>query len=200
MLLNDDQIHFHLTKGYLQIDPLPLGDCFQPASVDLTLGTHCIRYVKHAGLNIIDTRDPQTVQRACERFEINSESGLILDPGDFILGETQERITLKRGLGARVEGKSTLGRIGILVHVTAGFVDPGFSGRITLEFKNVGSLAVRLWPGQKIAQIAFEKIAEPLRLYGDEGVDSRYQNSEGVTEARVEGLTRARKPLPFERE
>lgn len=191
-MLNDDQIRKYLDQGALRIDPVPADDCFQPASVDLTLGTHCIRYVKHAGLNIIDTCDPTTVQRACERFEITKKDGLILDPGDFILGETVERISVPRGMVARVEGKSTLGRIGILVHITAGFVDPGFSGRITLELKNVGTLAVRLWPGQKISQIAFEKLDEPLRGYGDDGIDSRYQNSNGVTEADVGGLVRLR--------
>lgn len=195
MILNDTEIKewMNRTPGIV-IYPMPEDDCFQPASVDLTLGKTFIRYVKHTGLNIIDIRDPSTVTKAKEEFEVGDDDGIILDPGDFVLGVTRERIRVPGRLVARVEGKSTLARLGILVHVTAGFIDPGFDGYITLELKNVGSLAVRLWPCQKIAQIAFEMlVGEPKRLYGSEGLDSKYQDSAGVVEAQVAGLLKRRR-------
>ncbi len=195
MILNDTGIRFWMGQpAGIEIDPVPEDDCFQPASVDLTLGSHFIRYVKHAGLNIIDIREPSTVTKAKEEFDVSEDDGVILDPGDFILGVTRERLTVPSTMVARVEGKSTLGRLGILVHATAGFIDPGFRGRITLELKNVGSLAVRLWPGQKISQVAFEMMAEAShRAYGAAGLESRYQHSNDVMEAQVAGLMRKRR-------
>lgn len=181
----------------LEIDPFDL-DSVQPASVDLTLADDFAR-IQHGqfAAPIIDTAESvvyspfkaqtQTTRWTQElpdrkyiRKEI-TEPHVVLRAGEFILGTTVEKVRIPNHLVARVEGKSSLGRIGLAVHITAGYVDPGFEGQITLEIKNNAHVAIVLYPGMKICQLAFEQLATPVA----EGYSGRYQNQEGATGSKV---------------
>ena len=177
-MLNDRQIREWMQRG-LVIDPVPEDNCFQPASVDLHL-YHTVRRYPMWTACYVDLRDPidHTVETPLPK------DGYTVPSGAFLLASTVERIELPPCLVARVEGKSSLGRAGLMVHVTAGFVDPGFKGHITLEIKNVNVLPVVIYPDMKITQLAFEEIAQPDRCYGDPGLGSKYQNSHGTVGVR----------------
>lgn len=177
-MLADWQITERLTKGDLDISPFD-PERVQPASVDLLLDQH-VRDMP--GWQEIDVAHvPQGHTRLAEI----SESGWLLRPGDFLLGCTLERVTLPPDLAARVEGKSSLGRLGLTVHVTAGFIDPGFSGQITLEIANLSGKPIRLRRMMPIAQLCLIPMAAvPERPYGSAG--NHYQNQFGPTESRYE--------------
>ena len=121
-----------------------------------------------------------------ERVSVEEGKPFILHPGEFVLGTTLERLTLPDDIVARIEGKSSLGRLGLLIHATAGFVDPGWSnGQITLELSNVAPLPIRLWPGMKIAQLSFMRMDAPAeRPYGHPELGSKYQGQKGPTPSR----------------
>jgi dCTP deaminase len=178
-MLNDSQIRWFVAKGGLVITPLPADNCFQPASVDLTLGSS-IRLYPQGTMKWTDLRKP--IDHSEER-KIPAD-GFMIQPGGFLLASTVERIELPNQLVARVEGKSSLGRAGLMVHVTAGFVDPGFKGHITLELKNLNVIPVVIYTGMKITQLAFEEIPTPARCYGHPDLGSKYQNSEGTVGVR----------------
>lgn len=177
MILSDRSIKKAIDMGSLKITPL-VTENIQPASVDLTLMDEFYLFNK---TGLFDPKRP-----GAHTEPLLAEDSLLMDPGDFILGSTLEAIELPAWIAAQVGGKSSLARIGIAIHVTAGFIDPGFCGRITLEIKNMGMLPVRLYPGMKIAQIVFEQLTTPCdRPYGSEGLGSHYQNQDCVTPSKI---------------
>lgn len=177
MILSDGSIRRYLEAGTLAIEPRPTEAQLQPASVDVTLGHS---FIKPRPGRAVDPENPPAPED-CERIHRTEAFGLY--PGEFILGSTVQRFRIPDDLVARVEGLSTLGRLGLLVHATAGFVDPGFEGDITLEICNIGPRAVWLRPGMRIAQIAFTITDSPVeRPYGSVG--NKYQGQCGATAAR----------------
>ncbi len=176
MILSDRTVRKLLAEGRLVLEPLE-DDQIQPASVDVRLGRG-IRVFRNHTAEYIDPYEAHT--DLTELVEIAEGSPFVLHPGEFVLGSTIERIGLPDDVVARVDGKSSLGRLGILIHATAGFIDAGFNGQITLELSNVATLPIRLWPGMKIGQISFMRIDEPVeRPYGHPDLGSKYQGQSG---------------------
>jgi dCTP deaminase len=182
-MLSDASIIQSLRKQEMSIFPWN-ADNLQPASYDVTLDTQFL--LPSIGAGILDLAK----LRVDHMTPYDSKGvGVILRPGEFILGCTREVITLGNMHVARIEGKSSLGRLGLLVHVTAGFIDPGFSGQVTLEIVNAAPWTIILYPGQKIAQIAFDRLdMPPEKVYGQAG--NHYQNQRGPVESRFK-LTRS---------
>jgi dCTP deaminase len=162
----------------LVIVPPPSDEAFQPASIDLRLGNEFIHWTGTG-------RPPPGISTDGPEKHQVTKNYTILNPDQFILATTLEYVEIPEWLAAQVDGKSTLGRQGVMVHVTAGFIDPGFKGMITLEIKNVGYSRVALKFGMPICQLILHKLSSPaLRPYGSEGLGSRYQHQQGVTDAR----------------
>lgn len=161
-------------------------DQLQPCSYDVTLDDWIIRYtVDDTGIDrYISAANRELVGIHYLRRQIGT--GYLLDPGEFILGSTREAVSLPNGIGARFEGKSSLGRLGLATHVTAGFIDPGFRGTITLEIKNENTFPIMLETGMRIGQLAFFTLdRDSERPYGSKDLGSHYQNQHTVTEARA---------------
>jgi len=175
-MLADHQIKFEIeNSGDIYLTPYDPA-LVQPASIDLRLGSEFICYRRTS-----EPVDPEVPEKL-EKFTVSEK--LILYPGDFVLGTTVEWIGVGSGIGAQVNGKSTLGRLGLIIHSTAGFVDPGFKGNITLEMTNINCRPILLRPGMKIAQIAFFKMDAKAKVpYGHEALGSHYHNQAGVTPA-----------------
>lgn len=181
MILSDRTIRDELATGRIVIDPLDPED-IQPSSVDLRLDRYFRVFRNHTS-RVIDVREDQ--QGLTELVEIGREDAFILHPGEFVLGSTAERVTLPDDLVARLEGKSSLGRLGLLIHSTAGFVDAGWDGHLTLELSNVATLPITLYPGMKIGQISFLRMTTPAdQPYGTANVQSKYQGQRGPTPSR----------------
>lgn len=180
-MLSDRDIMRAIATGRVRLDPWD-ATMVQPASVDLRLD----RYFR-----VFDNYRYQSIDPALEQadlthlVEVAVGEPFMLHPGAFVLGSTHEVITLGDSIAARVEGKSSLGRLGLLTHATAGFVDPGFSGHITLELFNVSTLPLTLWPGMKIGQLCFFDLSSPvLHPYGSAQAGSHYQDQRGPTPSR----------------
>ncbi len=181
MILSDISIRAALDDGRIAIDPLG-EDAVQPSSVDLRVDAEFRVFNNHL-YPYIDVRDPQP--DLTEPVTATDDQPFILHPGEFVLGSTLEKVSLPRDLVARIEGKSSLGRLGLLVHATAGFVDAGFSGWLTLELSNVANLPIAIYPGMKIGQLAFFTLDQPAeRAYGDAELGSKYQGQRGPTASR----------------
>lgn len=181
MILSDRTIREQLAAGRIVIEPLALSD-IQPSSVDLRLDRY-FRVFRNHTMRVIDVRQDQ--EELTELVEIGDEDAFILHPGEFVLGSTVERVTLPDDLVARLEGKSSLGRLGLLIHSTAGFVDAGWDGYLTLELSNVANLPITLYPGMKIGQISFLLMTTPAdEPYGSAAVGSKYQGQRGPTPSR----------------
>ena len=181
MVLSDHSIRHQIAQGRIVVDPIDLDDV-QPASIDLHLDSHFLVF-SNSRQPYIDVR--HALDDLTEPVEIDAETPFMLHPGEFVLGSTLEHIELPDDLVARLEGKSSLGRIGLLIHSTAGFVDPGWSGRLTLELSNVARLPIALYYGMKIGQISFLKLSTPAdRLYGSPELGSKYQGQTGPTASR----------------
>ncbi len=181
MVLSDRSIRRELDEGRIVVRPIDLED-IQPASIDLHLDNRFLVF-SNSQRPYIDVRESQT--ELTQEVEIAGDGQFILHPGEFVLGSTREHIELPDDLVARLEGKSSLGRIGLLIHSTAGFVDPGWRGRLTLELSNVARLPIALYQGMKIGQISFLRLTEPAeRLYGSPELGSRYQGQSGPTASR----------------
>lgn len=179
MVLSDGSIRERLAAGSIVIDPLDPGDV-QPASVDLRLGGEMLVFSNYRRPHM-DVRGD--LGDLTERVPVAGDAPFILHPGEFVLGVTREWIELPGDLVARLEGKSSLGRLGLVIHSTAGFVDPGWKGRLTLELSNLARLPVTLYRGMKIGQISFLRLDRPAeRLYGDAALGSKYQG-QGAPEA-----------------
>jgi dCTP deaminase len=181
MLLSDRDIKAELTSGRVGLDPLELG-MIQPSSIDVRLDRYFRLFDNHK-YPFIDPREDQP--ELTRLVEVKEGDPFILHPGEFVLGSTYELVTLPDDIAARLEGKSSLGRLGLLTHSTAGFVDPGFSGHVTLELSNVATLPIKLWPGMKIGQLCFIRLTSAAeRPYGSAEYSSRYQGQRGPTASR----------------
>jgi dCTP deaminase len=181
MILSDRSIREELAAGRIVIDPLDEA-AIQPSSVDLHVDRYFRVFRSHTA-RVIDVKKNQ--ESLTELVEIGDDESLILHPGEFVLGSTLERVALADDLVGRLEGKSGLGRLGLLIHSTAGFVDPGFDGYLTLELSNVASLPITVYPGMKIGQVSFLRMTSPAeRPYGSASLGSKYQNQRGPTPSR----------------
>jgi dCTP deaminase len=181
VILSDRSIREHLADGRIEIDPLD-ESCIQPSSVDLHLDGLFRVFLNHT-MAVIDVK--QDLASLTELIEVGDDQPFILHPGEFALGSTSERIKLPTDLVARLEGKSSLGRLGLLIHSTAGFVDAGWDGHLTLELSNVANLPITLYPDMKIGQISFLQMSTPADVpYGSTEVGSKYQGQRGPTPSR----------------
>jgi dCTP deaminase len=182
MILSDRTIREELAAGRIVIDPLD-ESLIQPSSVDVRLDRFFRVFLNHT-MGVIDVKE--NLEELTQLVEITeAESAFILHPGEFVLGATAERVALPNDLVARIEGKSSLGRLGLLIHSTAGFVDSGFNGHITLELSNVANLPITLYPGMKIGQISFHRMTTPADVpYGSDALGSKYQGQRGPTPSR----------------
>jgi len=181
MVLSDRTIREQLLAGRIRIEPLETDD-IQPSSVDIHLGSR-FQVFRNSRYPFID---PQMEQSGLmEMVESSAEEPFVLHPGEFVLGATVERVALPDDIVARLEGKSSLGRLGLLIHSTAGYVDPGWEGTITLELSNVANLPIVLTPGMPIGQISFMTMTTPVdRPYGSPELRSRYQGQTDPTPSR----------------
>ncbi len=178
MILSDRDIRAAIEAGRIVIDPF-VPEAVQPSSVDLHLDRR-FRVFRNSRYPYIDVREPQP--DLTELVEIEGDQPFILHPGEFVLGSTLERVALPDDLVARLEGKSSLGRLGLLIHSTAGYVDPGWDGNLTLELSNVANLPITLYYGMKIGQISFQRMSSPVEIaYGDERIGSRYRGQRDPT-------------------
>lgn len=182
MILSDLGIKYRIGKGSIVIDPIDDWDVqIQPASVDLRLSNIILAFKR--GSDAIDPMKKETIDSITEKQEI--ENYTVLQPGEFILGSTIEKVTLPPDIAGKVEGRSSIGRLGISVHTTAGFIDPGFSGNITLEISNSGMYPVIITPGIRICQIVFYAMSSPAdRPYGA-GRGSKYIDQDGPVGSRI---------------
>jgi dCTP deaminase len=181
VLLSDGDIRQELESGRVGLDPLDLS-MVQPSSVDVRLDRFFRLFDNHKYQHIDPSLDQPDLTRL---VEVDASESFVLHPGEFVLGATFEVVTLPDDIAARLEGKSSLGRLGLLNHSTAGFIDPGFSGHVTLELSNVATLPITLWPGMKIGQLCFFRLSSPAEHpYGSEKYGSRYQGQRGPTASR----------------
>lgn len=181
MLLSDRDIKAELASGRIGLSPSD-SEMVQPSSVDVRLDRYFRLFDNHKYAVINPAEDQPELTRL---IEVDPEEGFILHPGEFVLGSTYEKVSLPDDIAARLEGKSSLGRLGLLTHSTAGFIDPGFEGHVTLELSNVATLPIRLWPGMKIGQLCFFKLSSPAeRPYGAGATYSRYLGQRGPTASR----------------
>ncbi|GAA4995848.1 dCTP deaminase [Pseudonocardia tropica] len=182
MLLSDGDLRKDIESGRLVLDPWDV-EMLQPSSVDVRLDRY-FRVFQNSRYTHIDPAQQQ--DELTTPVETPDGESFVLHPGEFVLGSTFERVGLPDDLAGRLEGKSSLGRLGLLTHSTAGFIDPGFTGHITLELSNVANLPITLWPGMKIGQLCLFRLSSPAeRPYGTEGVGSRYQGQRGPTPSRA---------------
>ena len=181
MLLSDRDILAELDAGRIGITPWD-AEMLQPSSIDIRLDRFFRVFENHRYPHIDPAADQSELTR---EVEPEGDEPFILHPGEFVLGSTYEVVSLPADIAARVEGKSSLGRLGLLTHATAGFVDPGFSGHVTLELANVATLPIKLYPGMKIGQFCFFRLSSPsAHPYGSEKYGSRYQGQRGPTPSR----------------
>ncbi|MBB4906589.1 dCTP deaminase [Actinophytocola algeriensis] len=182
MLLSDGDLRKELASGRLGLDPLDEA-MIQPSSVDVRLDRF-FRVFNNTKYTHIDPRQQQ--DDLTTLVETGDDEPFVLHPGEFVLGSTFESVNLPDDLAGRLEGKSSLGRLGLLTHSTAGFIDPGFTGHITLELSNVANLPITLWPGMKIGQLCLFRLTSPAENpYGSTAAGSRYQGQRGPTPSRA---------------
>jgi dCTP deaminase len=181
VVLSDRTISRLLDEGRIVIDPYD-ESLLQPSSVDVRVDRF-FRVFHNARYPFIDVKEPQ--EELTELVEIDDDRPFILHPGEFVLGSTLERIVLPDDLVARLEGKSSLGRLGLLIHSTAGFIDPGWDGHVTLELSNVANLPITIYHAMKIGQLSFVQLTEPAeKPYGSGELGSKYQGQMGPTPSR----------------
>jgi dCTP deaminase len=179
-MLSDKEIKKEIEQGTIGFDPYD-PENIQPASIDMTLD----RYFRWYPSNEIDVLDLKSPARRTISYTVSENDSFTIKPNGLVLASTIERIRLPVWLGARAEGKSSLGRVGLFIHVTAGFIDPGWDGNITLELFNANHLPIRIYPGMKICQMSFHPLSgRCAHPYGSKGLNSKYQNAEpGPTES-----------------
>jgi len=181
MILSDRSIREAVELGRIVIDPFDVS-CVQPSSIDLRLDRY-FRVFRNHTTRVIDVKRSQV--ELTELVEIDDGDCFILHPGEFVLGSTFERVGVPDDLVARIDGKSSLGRLGLVIHSTAGFVDSGFSGHITLELSNMATLPITLYPNMKVGQISFLQMTTPAEYpYGSASLGSKYQGQRGPTPSR----------------
>ena len=182
MVLSDRTIKEEIAAGHIVIEPFD-PECIQPSSVDLHLDRE-FRLFRNTRYPYIDVRE--SLDDLTEAVHIEGDEPFILHPGEFALGSTLECVTLPHDIVARLEGKSSLGRLGLLIHSTAGYVDPGWKGHLTLELSNVANLPVTLYHRMKIGQLSFLRLSTPAdNVYGAEGLGSKYQGQTAPTASRI---------------
>ena len=181
MVLSDRSIRRLVEQGRIGIEPYE-PELMQPSSLDVRVDRF-FRVFRNSRYPFIDVKTQQ--EDLTELVEVDDGEAFILHPGEFVLGSTLERVTLPDDLVARLEGKSSLGRLGLLIHSTAGFIDPGWDGHVTLELSNVANLPITIYPEMKIGQLSFMQLTEAAeRPYGSEGIGSKYQGQRGPTPSR----------------
>lgn len=192
MLLSDRDIRAELDAGRVALDPYD-AQMVQPASIDVRLDRWFRLFDNHR-YSVIDPSQAQ--EDLTHLVDVGPDEAFVLHPGEFVLGSTYERVTLPDDVAARLEGKSSLGRLGLLTHTTAGFIDPGFTGHVTLELSNTATMPILLWPGMKVGQLCFFRLSSPaLAPYGQGASGSRYQGQRGPTASRsYQGFHRIRVP------
>lgn len=181
MLMSDRDIRASIEAGQIGLEPLEMS-LLQPSSFDVRLDRFFRLFDNHKYAYIDPAEDQSDLTQL---IEVDPKEAFILHPGEFVLGSTYEFVTLPDNIAARLEGKSSLGRLGLLTHSTAGFVDPGFKGHVTLELANVSNLPIKLWPGMKVGQLCFFQLSSPSETpYGSEKYNNRYQGQRGPTASR----------------
>ena len=182
MIFSDRTIKEAITNGRITIDPYD-EVMVQPSSVDIRCGA-AFRVFENHRYALIDPKTPQSDLTI--GVTATESEPFILHPGEFVLGSTLETIGLSDDVVARIEGKSSLGRLGLLIHSTAGFIDPGFLGQVTLELSNVANLPIAIYPGMKIGQVSFYQMTTPAEFpYGSPELGSKYQNQTGPTPSQM---------------
>lgn len=182
MILSDHDLRTALKSGAVFIEPLDMKAQLQPASIDLRLG-HDFLLWQRAATHVIDVYDDVTVQQDTERLVLKDDGSepLIIAPGRLVLGCTLETVSIGPDLVGRVEGRSSLGRLGIIVHATAGYIDPGFKGKITLEIVNLNHLTIKLWPGMRISQLSVMQLTSTA----EKPYAGKYQHDDRPTLSRI---------------
>lgn len=182
MIFSDRTIKEAVSAGRIIVDPFDVA-MVQPSSIDLRC-SHDFRVFENHRYSVIDPKADQP--HLTKSVSASNDQPFILHPGEFVLGSTLEVIGLADDIVARLEGKSSLGRIGLLIHSTAGFIDPGFKGQVTLELSNVANLPIAIYPGMKIGQVSFYELSTAAEHpYGSAGAGSKYQGQTGPTPSRV---------------
>lgn len=185
MILSDQDILTRLKKGDIVITPAPdMETQLQPASIDLRLG-YDFQTFNYTRQSLIDPADPTTFAQLTTLTQLEDGERFLVHPGEFVLATSLERVEIPNDLLARLEGRSSIGRLGIVIHSTAGYVDPGFQGKITLEISNLGRIAVALYPRMRICQIAFEEMSSPVRSGYGERRGAKYQGQNIATASRL---------------
>ncbi len=180
-MLSDRTIRRLIDEARIEIDPFE-EELVQPSSVDVRVD-RLFRVFHNARYPYIDVKQP--MEGLTELVQVDGDDPFILHPGEFVLGSTLERIRLPDDLVARLEGKSSLGRLGLLIHSTAGFIDPGWNGHVTLELSNVANLPITIYYGMRIGQVSFVQLSEPAEIpYGADSLGSKYQGQAGPTPSR----------------
>ena len=181
MVLSDRTIRRLIEEERIEIEPYD-ASLVQPSSVDVRVD-RLFRVFRNSRYPYIDVKQAQ--EELTELVEVDGDQPFILHPGEFVLGSTLERIRLPDDLVGRLEGKSSLGRLGLLIHSTAGFIDPGWDGHVTLELSNVANLPITIYYGMKIGQLSFVQLTEPAETpYGASAIGSKYQGQRGPTPSR----------------
>lgn len=180
MILSDRDILKRIEKGEIVIEPFERKN-LQPSTVDLHLFDE-IRVFNSFKTGVIDLKEKVEASQVVKI----GEDGLVIHPGEFFLGSTEERIVLPNDIAAKLEGRSSLGRLGLIIHATAGYVDPGFSGWLTFEISNLSRLPIKIYAGMRIAQICFFQMSsEVLNPYGSKSLGSKYQGQKGPTASKI---------------
>jgi dCTP deaminase len=179
--MSDRDIRAAIESKRVVLEPFD-ADMVQPSSIDVRLDRYFRVFENHRYPHIDPAEDQPDLTRLVEPA---GQEPFVLHPGEFVLASTYEIVTLGNDISARLEGKSSLGRLGLLTHSTAGFIDAGFSGHLTLELSNVATLPIKLWPGMKIGQLCFFGLSSPAEEpYGSGRAGSRYQGQRGPTPSR----------------
>lgn len=184
MILSDRDIRAAIQAGRVRVDGFDAEPHIHASSMDFHLGD-VFKLYEHSKFAVLDPKNPETFAGNMRTITVPMNEPFIVQPGEFVLGVTKEVITLPDDLVARVEGRSSLGRLGIIVHSTAGFIDPGFSGTITLEISNLNRLPVALYPGMRVCQIAFEQMSSAAEMPYNKKLNSKYQGQMLPEESRL---------------
>ena len=185
MILSDRDLRTRLARGDIKIVPAPDPEIqIQPASIDLRLGSD-FQTFNSTQQALIDPADPASFEQLTSLTRLQEGERFIVHPGEFVLGTTLEQVEIPDDLVARLEGRSSIGRLGIVIHSTAGYIDPGFQGKITLEISNLGRIAVALYPGMRICQIAFEEMSSPVSVGYGKRRTAKYQGQQTTTASRL---------------
>lgn len=181
MILSDRTLREQIESGRIVVDPYD-PSCVQPSSIDVKI-SNLFRVFRNHTAKLIDVKEDMT--NLTELVEIADDGVFILHPGEFVLGSTAERVAVPDDMVARIDGKSSLGRLGLIIHSTAGFIDPGFDGHITLELTNIATLPITLYPNMKVGQVSFMMMTSPAdQPYGSGALGSKYHGQRGPTPSR----------------